>query len=222
MVITRVDRPMVFDQPAHIARESHVWNALSPYLPNLQNKSVLDLGCGWGGFGKRAAEQGAKVLFVDGREDNLRVAKEAGPNHSYIHQDITDPFWSPPLVDVTLCLGVLYHVDNPKDVLRKVASSPVLAIESICLDHDGVAMVMLQEDTEQVDYSLTGGACRPSPGWIVQALYDIGYNSITAIGVTNIAATPEWPGALWDWDYEHTCGWRRNGHQLRKLYIATK
>ena len=221
MVLTRDDKPAVFDQEAHITRENYVWGALLPHL-DLQGKRVLDLGCGWGGFGKKAAEWGAEVLFVDGRKENLEVARKAGFKHKYIHQDIMAPYWHPPAVDISLCLGVLYHVSDPLTLLKKAACAPILAVETICMDHDGIAVVNIQEDTNQVDYSLNGGACRPSPGWLVNPLHEVGYPNVLELDVPTIPVTPEWPGAMWDWEFERTCGWRRNEHQLRKLYLATK
>lgn len=223
MVLTRPGvRPVVFDQPAHQTREDNVWEALCCHNPDLEGKRVLDLGCGWGGFGKKAAAMGAQVLFVDGRPENLAVAKEAGPEHTYLQMDITKPYWEPPPVDVSLCLGVLYHVGDPGALLRKAACAPVLAVETISLDHDGEFLVKLDEDPAQVDYSLNGGACRPSPGWIVNQLEKLGYTKIVDLLLPTIPATNDWAGAIWDWDYERTCGWRRNEHQLRKLFLALR
>ena len=49
------------------------WPALRAMLPELQGKSVLDLGCGYGWFCRWAAETGAvRVLGVDS------VGKDAG------------------------------------------------------------------------------------------------------------------------------------------------
>ncbi|MCH8827399.1 MAG: LLM class flavin-dependent oxidoreductase [Chloroflexi bacterium] len=65
------------------------------------------------------------------------AAARNGPSHQYIHQDIMSRWWEPPPVDVSLCLGLLYHIDDPMALLAKAACAPVLAVESICLDHDG-------------------------------------------------------------------------------------
>jgi len=220
-MLTRIEDRTDFNQPNAIALQNNVFGALLRHL-DFQGKKVLDVGCGWGGYGKRCAEWGASVTFIDGRQVNINEVIERVPNQYYICHDIMDSLWEPPKVDITLCVGLLYHVDDPLELLRKLSRTPILVVESICLDHDGVALIKVEEDTANIDYSLTGGACRPSPGWIVNALQEVGYTSITELLVAPVSVTEEWPGAVWNWDYQRTCGWRRNEHHLRKLFIAHK
>jgi len=216
MTLTR-DNPTDFNHPMREERINRVWGAILPHL-DLQNKRVVDLGCGWGWFGKKCAEWGAKVTFIDGRKENLDKC-DIGPEHIYLHRDIDSPYWYPPFSDITLCLGLLYHTSDPSSLLRKMSLSSVIVLDSMCLDFDGELLVKFEEDTSQLDYSLTGGACRPSPKWIVKNLEDMGYQ-VEELSVPSIEPTGDWPGAIWNWDYERTCGWRRNGSQLWKLYLA--
>lgn len=190
-------------------------------MPDLAGKRVLDLGCGHGWFGKKFADEGARVTFVDGRGENLDKAREAGKKHIYYHMDIIQDICSIPKMDISLCLGLIYHVNDPKEVLRKAACAPILVVDSLCLDYDGKLLIKLEEDTDEPDYSLTGGACRPSPKWIVHELKELGYE-VKEISVPSIEPTDGWPGAIWNWDYERTIGWRRNESQLWKLYVCSR
>ena len=174
MVLTRSKDTNVFDEPNLLMRVDRIFDAILPYVvrgssPVLKESLVMDLACGWGLFGKKFAERGARVIFIDGREKNLEKARSAGPDHGYSCQDVTSHGWYPPKVDIALCLGILYHVSDPMTLLQKISRAPVLVVDSLCLDHDGNFLVKLAEDTEPVDYSLNGGACRPSPGWNVDA-----------------------------------------------------
>lgn len=53
------------------------WHLLRPLFPNLQNSTVLDLGCGYGWHCKYAAEQGAaSVLGIDESEKMIQEARQ--------------------------------------------------------------------------------------------------------------------------------------------------
>ena len=124
MVLTRRDKPVIFQSPQHVAMENLVFAAMRPHLPDLGGKRVLDLGCGWGGYGHRFAEGGSHVIFVDGRPENLAKTEELTPGQSYVLQNVTAPWWTPPETDIALCIGILYHVGEPLSLLAKLSKAP--------------------------------------------------------------------------------------------------
>jgi SAM-dependent methyltransferase len=76
--------------------------------------SVLDLACRTGAFAWPLAAQGARVLGIDGRADNLAIARARSGdrgNPEFRHADVRDIVQWAGRYDVTLCLGLLYHLD---------------------------------------------------------------------------------------------------------------
>ena len=87
-------------------------------LPGLR---VLDLACRIGSFAVAFADAGARVLAVDGRQENLDHA----PEHRGVKYRLDDvrnlSVRRHGKHDVTLCLGILYHLDA-EDAIRLLAA----------------------------------------------------------------------------------------------------
>jgi SAM-dependent methyltransferase len=89
--------------------------------------TCLDAGCNEGYVGFEIAKRGAKhVVGFDARDFNIRKAEFVNghlnvPNIEFQLGDVTE--LSPDsygMFDLTLCLGLLYHLDGPMDVLRRL------------------------------------------------------------------------------------------------------
>jgi ubiquinone/menaquinone biosynthesis C-methylase UbiE len=81
------------------------WHVLKELLPELQNKSVLDLGCGFGWHCRYAREQQARsVIGVDISEKMLQQAREMTNDSfiSYIKMPIEDIDFSKSQFDVVI------------------------------------------------------------------------------------------------------------------------
>jgi tRNA (mo5U34)-methyltransferase len=87
----------------------------------------LDAGCNEGYVGFEVAARGAKqVIGFDARDFNIRKAEFVNshlqvPNIEFHLGDINE--LAPEtygMFDLTLCLGLLYHLDGPMDVLRRL------------------------------------------------------------------------------------------------------
>src|SRR4051794_15494635 len=130
-------------------------------MGDLAGLRVLDLGCDVGGFSIQAAKLGAKeVMGVDGRDSNLDDAREALaredlPQVTFRAGDVRD--LSPDsygVFDVVLCLGLLYHLENPADFLKRLAqvcSGYALIETNVALKprttHEGHRGLWYPEDT---------------------------------------------------------------------------
>ena len=81
---------------------------------------VLDLACRTGAFSTAFAHAGATVLGVEGRVENLQMTPLSTAH--YVHGDVRDLATLVPSMtfDVTLCLGILYHLPPHEtiDLLR--------------------------------------------------------------------------------------------------------
>ena len=91
------DRPEFFDGYSRMDRSvrgldgAPEWPAMRALLPDLRDKRILDLGCGFGWFARWAVEQGAaSVLGVDLSENMLERAKAETPDPRvrYIKADL--------------------------------------------------------------------------------------------------------------------------------------
>ncbi len=110
-------------------------------LPDLQGKTVLDIGC-WDGFYSFECEKrgASRVLATDHYvweafgKDGFLTAREA-LGSKIEHKDIDVMDISPETVgtwDIVLFLGVLYHLQNPMSALEKLAriTKSLLVVES--------------------------------------------------------------------------------------------
>jgi 2-polyprenyl-3-methyl-5-hydroxy-6-metoxy-1,4-benzoquinol methylase len=126
-----VGEPLDFPLP-------HWEQIFRPYMPNVVDKTVLDIGCNAGFYSVEVKRLGAKsVLGVDvsqGRSESFIdqakfAAAELNVDVEFRTQDYRElpdePF------DVVLFLGVLYHLDDPIAGLKKAAA---LAKEAIFVE----------------------------------------------------------------------------------------
>jgi len=86
-----------------------------------KNKTVLDLGSGFGTFAHMIHEQGARVTCSDGRIEYIKIIKERYPHLEVRHEDYEIPFPSDyPYFDVILHFGVVNHMMNSEQHLKSL------------------------------------------------------------------------------------------------------
>lgn len=98
---------------------------------------VLDLGCRTGAFSTALADAGAQVVGVEGRPENFgRIP--AHPNARFELGDVRDvSVERHGNFDVTLCLGILYHLDAV-DAVRLLKSMRQITTRFAIIDtHSG-------------------------------------------------------------------------------------
>ncbi|MDW8800230.1 methyltransferase domain-containing protein [Clostridium sp. A1-XYC3] len=99
------------------------WPVLQKMLPDLRNKRVLDLGCGFGWHCQYAAEQGAKsVVGVDISEKMLEVAKKKHQASSveYKRMAIEDIDFPADSFDIVVSSLALHYIQSFNDICKKV------------------------------------------------------------------------------------------------------
>jgi len=102
------------------------WHVLKALLPELKNKSVLDLGCGFGWHCRYAREQQASsVIGVDISEKMLQKAREKtdDPAISYIQMPIEEIDFSNGQFDVVLSSLAFHYIQSFREVCKKVYDS---------------------------------------------------------------------------------------------------
>ncbi|MBB5638448.1 SAM-dependent methyltransferase [Pedobacter cryoconitis] len=99
------------------------WQVFKALLPDLKDKNVLDLGCGFGWHCRYASEQQAKsVIGVDLSENMLKRAREssAEPAIEYLQLAIEDIDFAPGQFDVVISSLAFHYVENFNIVCKKV------------------------------------------------------------------------------------------------------
>ncbi|WP_025117410.1 class I SAM-dependent methyltransferase [Lysinibacillus fusiformis] len=99
------------------------WHVLKTLLPDLKNKHVLDLGCGFGWHCRYARTQQAKsVIGVDISEKMLQKAQEKtdDPFISYLNIPIEDIQFSASQFDVVLSSLAIHYLQNFEALCKKV------------------------------------------------------------------------------------------------------
>ncbi|WP_264740052.1 class I SAM-dependent methyltransferase [Cytobacillus firmus] len=99
------------------------WHVLKELLPELRNKSVLDLGCGFGWHCRYAREQQARsVIGVDISEKMLVQAREMTHDSfiSYIKMPIEDIDFSDSPFDVVISSLAFHYIKSFEAICKKV------------------------------------------------------------------------------------------------------
>jgi len=113
--------------------ESALWSSIRKALSFLfpgtieeRNRlRVADLGCLEGGYTVEFARMGFDTLGIEAREDNLVKCKYVKanlnlPNLKFVRDDARN-IATYGKFDIVLCYGLLYHLDDPADFLKKVS-----------------------------------------------------------------------------------------------------
>jgi tRNA (mo5U34)-methyltransferase len=114
-----------------------LWDKIKPLLPDLRGKTVLDVGCNDGFFAFECRRLGAsRVMGIEG--DSLAIKHANLVNGllglgdiDFKHMTVYDIDSSLGAFNVTLFLGVLYHLKSPMLVLEKLSS---ITSETIIVD----------------------------------------------------------------------------------------
>jgi ubiquinone/menaquinone biosynthesis C-methylase UbiE len=117
----------------HTTREK----ALREYLAvtDRPGKTALDIACHEGFYTLVLAEYFAKVVGIDKNEHSLTSARKMGlflkkSNISFQYLSVEE---APENLksDFVLCYGLIYHVENPLQILRKLAN---MTIKTLCIE----------------------------------------------------------------------------------------
>ena len=151
---------------------------------NGQNLAGLDSGDGTvdakaegSGWDTEVHLRGLRVVAVDGREENADEGRRRHPEVTFLARDVEDP--ALPAIgkfDLTLCVGLLYHLENPFRAIRNLyaLTGKLLIVESMCVPGNDPSLALLDEDPED-NQGLNYIAFYPTESCLVKMLYRAGF-----------------------------------------------
>jgi len=139
-----------------------------------KGKTVLELGCGYAGIGKKLLDLGAEVTVSDAREEHIKIVKDRYPEITALVVDSEDTEWKYPLpkYDIIIHYGLLYHLRNPDESIEMVSKRcKYLFLETEVLDVDDPHYIdYKKEDKSSFGMSFSGDACTPSWAYVERLL----------------------------------------------------
>ena len=147
---------------------------------NFELSSALDVGCGVGYFSKFLSDLGFRVVAVDGREQNTLEAKRRYQGIEFLTADAE--YLSANQIgtfDFVLCVGLLYHLENPFRVIRNLydLTQKVLFVES-AIAHGSMPGLFMIDEPKLENQGLSYVAFYPTESCLVKTLYRAGFSFI--------------------------------------------
>ncbi|MCU5653190.1 class I SAM-dependent methyltransferase [Bacillus mycoides] len=107
-------------------RNAHIsWQETINNIVDVQNKQIIDIGCGGGIYTKKLALMGAKnVVGLDFSKEILQAAKEncnAFPNISFIHGDAHNISFPNETFDLVISRAVIHHLHDIPTFIREAS-----------------------------------------------------------------------------------------------------
>jgi ubiquinone/menaquinone biosynthesis C-methylase UbiE len=100
--------------------------AVEAFTEGLAFNRILDIGCGDGSISLPLLSRSETITLLDLSTNMLALASKRIPSSrindvELVNQGLLDAKLEPHSFDLILCIGVLAHVDSPKDVLAEIA-----------------------------------------------------------------------------------------------------
>src|SRR5258707_13228959 len=170
-----------FDQRHYVklirARGETIRRVVTELRQELGLASAVDAGCGVGFFSQILQECGLSVRGFDGRAANISEARQRFAGIPFEQGDIESvEILKVGAFDLTLCFGLLYHLENPMLAIRhlRALTGKGMLLESMCIPGDGAGMVW-REEPAALDQTLTDIALYPSAPCLANRLYHAGF-----------------------------------------------
>ncbi len=205
-------------------RESQHTRLLSLFgqvdLERWRNLKILEVGAGLGDLGAAFTQLGFDVTSTDGRAEHVEAMRARGRQTFVLDLDSTgvDEVGDFGLI---LAFGVLYHLARPEDFIRSCGKrAEVLLLETAVCDRNDPVVLWVDEPGgwRGKDQALGQRGCRPSPSWVEGACRDAGFASVRDIS----SSLGNWRVGSFDWTPEDTGEWRRDGVNLRKMWVCER
>ena len=132
-------------------RQDFIREFLESVRSQVTLETAIDVGCGVGYMSKFLSDLGLLVVAIEGREENTLEARRRYPEITFLTRNVEDPSLSEfGVFDLTLCVGLLYHLENPFRAIRNLYSltGKLVIVESMCTPGKDPEMILLDEGRE--------------------------------------------------------------------------
>jgi len=211
----------VFDLPYY--RESELARLLNLFAhvdaSRWRGMRVLEVGAGLGRIGEAFHQLGFDITSTDGRSEHVERMRSRGRKAQVL--DLDNPGSSLEGFDLVLAFGVLYHLGRPESFIQRCGrSARVLVLETVVCDELEPVLRSVSEPSgwSGEDQALHRVGCRPSPAWVEDACRAAGFDLIRDIS----SPLANWQTGSYDWTPRGSGEWRRNGANLRKMWVCEK
>lgn len=170
----------VFDRPHAVALAQAKREFIHRFLPDLVSqhglRTAIDIGCGFGYFAGYLKSLGLEVSAFDARPENAQETSRRNPECRVWVDNIESLSFKGDSFDIVLCLGLLYHLENPFLALRNLQrlTEKILVIETMVAPFSR-ALTALFEEGEGQDQSLNYVAQIASKAWLLKVLTKVGF-----------------------------------------------
>lgn len=181
--------------------------------PFFKDKTLLELGGGYGDNGFFFKNMGSIVTSSDAREEHTINGKSKYPDLEFIVLDC-DKDKINKKYDIILHWGVLYHMDKIAEHLDDVCDkcNYLLLETEVCDSTDN--LILKVDERDYYDQSFHFKGSRPSASTIEQILHKNNFNfKLITDGILNSDFH------IYDWEVKNTNTWR---HGLRRFWICWK
>lgn len=219
LVLNLLTGKLVFESANY--RESELSRLMNLFahedLRSWKGMKVLEVGAGLGHIGEIFRALGFDVTSTDGRANYVERMRKRGREALVLDLDRT-PVHEVGHFDLILAFGVLYHLSEPQQFLSSCEGASVLLLETIVCDTSDSTLLKVAEPkgVRGQDQALNVYGCRPSPSWVEAECRAAGFGNVRDIS-TSLA---NWPTGSYDWEPRNDRSWRRDGVNLRKMWVA--
>ena len=180
-----------------------------------KNKTMLELGCGYGDIGMHFDGLGAKVTFAEGRQEHIDVFKKRYPDKEIIQLNQEFPWDLERKFDIVIHWGVLYHLNNwQQDLLSLSRHTNLIFLETEVCDSDNEDIDLKLEPSDRYDQEMGSCASRPSANNVEKNLKQLGYKYTRYDDKDLNSGFHEY-----DWEVKNTDTWH---YGLRRFWVVKK
>ncbi len=190
------------------------FNGIKKYidLSFFQNKTLYEVGCGYGDNGLLFKNIGCDVTCSDARKEHIENAKIKNPQLKFELFDCDNDLMTKKY-DIVLHWGVLYHLNNINKHLKNICENcDYLLLETeVCNnDHDSNKVIKVNENGYDQAFNKIGS--RPSEKYVEKILDENNFNYIMIKDpIINSGYH------IYDWESQNNDTWH-NG--LRRYWIC--
>jgi len=222
ILLERLSGKSIFE--ASYYRESNLTRLVNLFahadVERWRGMRVLEVGAGLGHLGDAFADLGFDVTSTDGRQEHVEAMRARGRESFVLDLDLTGVNEAGDF-ELVLAFGVLYHLAHPEEFLHSCGkAAKVLLLETAVCDRREPVVDWVSESGgwRGKDQAVGGRGCRPSPSWVEATCREAGFDTVRDIS----SPLGDWSSGTFSWEPRDDGEWRRNGVNLRKMWVCER